>query len=101
MFFWIGVVIYLSIYLSIYRSICPSIYLPLGGFRTPIGAPKAFNRSFKQKYSTDVNVRRDIKGLIVQATDGTKSDVKRVLPVHAASGYAEAGFALGNRRIQD
>ena len=41
------------------------------------------------------------KGSVVEAEDGTKVDVKRALPVHAASGYAEAGFALGDQRIQN
>ena len=73
----------------------------LGGFRVPISAPKAFQRGFKQRYSSDVKVLEDIKGSVAIATDGTKSDVKRVLPVHAASDYAEAGFALGDERIQN
>ena len=73
----------------------------LGGLRVPVGAPKAFQRGFKQRYSSDVKVLEDIKGSVAIATDGTKSDVKRVLPVHAASDYAEAGFALGDERVQN
>ena len=73
----------------------------LGGFRTPIGQPKAFNRGFKQQWGSTVHVIKDIKGSVVTAEDGTKSDVKRVLPVHAASDYAEAGFALGDQRISN
>ena len=42
-----------------------------GGFRIPIGAPKAFQRGFKQRYSNDVKVVHDIKGSVVEATDGT------------------------------
>ena len=43
---------------------------------------------------------KDIKGSIVEAEDGTKADVKRIQPVHASSGFAQAGFALGDDRIQ-
>ena len=73
----------------------------LGGFRVPIGAPKAFNRGFKQQWSSTVHVISDITGSVVTAEDGTKSDVKRLLPTHTASGFAEAGFALGDQRISD
>ena len=48
-----------------------------------------------------MKVLEDIKGSVAIATDETKSDVKRVLPVHAASDYAEAGFALGDERVQN
>ena len=48
-----------------------------------------------------MKVLEDIKGSVAVATDGTKSDVKRVLPVHAASDYASAGFALGDKKISD
>ena len=72
----------------------------LGGFRVPIAAPKAFQRGFKQRYSSDVNVLEDIKGSVAIATDGTRADVKRILPVHAASDYAEVGLALGDESIQ-
>ncbi len=71
-----------------------------GGFRVPIGGPKSFHRGFKQAYSSDVKQIQKIEGSIVHATDGTKTDVKRAMPVHSASGYAEAGFALGDERIQ-
>ena len=73
----------------------------LGGFRVPVGAPKAFNRGFKQQWSSTVHVVKDINGSVVEAEDGKKIDIKRVLPVHAASDYAEAGFALGDQRISD
>ena len=72
----------------------------LGGFRVPISAPKTFQRGFKQRYSSDVKVLEEIKGSVAIATDGTRADVKRVLPVHAASDYAEAGFGLSDARIQ-
>ena len=73
----------------------------LAGFRVPIGAPKAFQRGFKQRYSSDVHLVKEIKGSVVEAEDGKKIDVKRVLPVHEASDRAEAGFALGDERIQN
>ena len=38
---------------------------------------------------------------VEMAEDGKKADIKRVLPVHAASDYKEAGFALGDKRIQN
>jgi hypothetical protein len=72
-----------------------------GGFRVPIGASQTFQRGFKQRYTSDVKVVSVFKGSVVEAEDGTKVDVKRALPVHAASGYAEAGFALGDQRIQN
>lgn len=72
-----------------------------GGFRTPIGAPKDFNRGFKQQWGSTVHVIKSIHGSVVTAEDGTKSDVKRALPTHSASDYAEAGFALGDQRISD
>ena len=71
-----------------------------GAFRIPIGAPKAFHRGHTQRYSSDVKEIREITGSTVHATDGTKTDVKRALPVHHASGDAEAGYALGDERIQ-
>ena len=73
----------------------------LAGFRVPIGAPKAFQRGFKQRYSSDVHLVKEIKGSVVEAEDGNKIDVKRVLPVHEASDRAEPGFALGDERIQN
>ena len=72
----------------------------LGGFRIPLGAPKAFQRGFKQRYSSEVHVLKDIKGSIVEAEDGTKADIKRIQPVHAAKGYASAGFGLSDQRVQ-
>jgi len=72
-----------------------------GGFRVPIGAAKTFHRGFKQAYSSDVKEIADIKGSVVRATDGTKIDVKRALPVHHASDYAEPGYALSDVRIQN
>ena len=68
----------------------------LAGFRVPIGAPKAFQRGFKQRYSSDVHLVKEIKGSVVEAEDGKTIDVKRVLPVHQSSDVAEAGVrALG------
>ena len=72
----------------------------LGGFRVPIGAPKAFQRGFKQRYSSEVHIVKDIKGSTVEAEDGTKADIKRIQAVNAGSGYVEAGFALSDERIQ-
>ena len=72
----------------------------LGGFRVPIGAPKAFQRGFKQRYSSEVHIVKDIKGSTVEAEDGTKADIKRIQPVNAGSGFVEAGFALSDERIQ-
>ena len=43
-----------------------------GGFRVPIGAPKGFQRGFKQRYSSEVHVVKDIKGSVVEAEDGKK-----------------------------
>ena len=72
-----------------------------GGFRVPIGASQTFQRGFKQRYSSDVKVVNVFRGSVVEGDDGTKVDVKRALPVHSGSGYAEAGFALGDQRIQN
>ena len=71
-----------------------------GGFRVPVGGPKAFHRGFKQAYSGEVFEIQKIEGSTAVGKDGKKVDVKRAMPVHAASGYAEAGFALGDERIQ-
>ena len=70
-----------------------------GGFRVPVGGPKAFHRGFKQAYSGEVFEIRKIEGSTVTGKDGTKTDLKRAMPVHAASGYAEPGFALSDARI--
>ena len=43
---------------------------------------------------------KDIKGSTVEAEDGTKADIKRIQPVHAGSGFVQAGFALSDERIQ-
>ena len=75
-------------------------FTDLGGFRVPIGAPKAFQTGFKQRYSKEIHVVKDIKGSTVEAEDGNKADVKRVFLVHATSDDAKAGFALGDERIQ-
>ena len=72
-----------------------------GGFRVPVGGPKAFHRGFKQAYSGEVFEIQKIEGSTAVAKDGKRVDVKRAMPVHAASGYAEAGFALGDERIQN
>ena len=71
-----------------------------GGFRVPVGGPKAFHRGFKQAYSGEVFEIQKIEGSTVVGKDGKRIDVKRAMPVHAASGHAEAGFALGDERIQ-
>ena len=73
-----------------------------GGFRVPVGGPKAFHRGFKQAYSGEVFEIRKIEGSTAVGKDGKRIDVKRAMPVHAANGHAEAaGFALGDARIQN
>ena len=71
-----------------------------GGFRVPVGGPKAFHRGFKQAYSGEVFEIQKIEGSTAVGKDGKRIDVKRAMPVHTASGHAEAGFALGDERIQ-
>ena len=71
-----------------------------GGFRVPVGGPKAFHRGFKQAYSGEVFEIQKIEGSTAVGKNGKRIDVKRAMPVHRASGYAEAGFALGDERIQ-
>ena len=71
-----------------------------GAFRVPVGGPKAFHRGFKQAYSGEVFEIQKIEGSTAVGKDGKRIDVKRAMPVHMASGYAEAGFALGDERIQ-
>jgi hypothetical protein len=72
-----------------------------GGFRVPVGGPKAFHRGFKQAYSGQVFELQKIEGSIAIAKDGKRTDLKRAMPVRSASGDAEAGFALSDGRIQN
>ncbi len=69
-----------------------------GTFRVPVGAPNKFRRSFHQSYSSDVKEVAEVKGSEVRATDGSRVDVKRILPVHEFSGEATQGLSGADPR---
>ncbi len=70
-----------------------------GTYRVPVGGLTKFKRGFHQAYSSDTKAVDRVEGSTVVGADGSKVDIKRVMPVHEFSGEAREDVSGVDPRV--